>query len=283
MTKEEIAEVLTSDVKKDLHIHTYYSDGELSPEEIVDRWMDAGYKLISITDHDGIGGSEAVFDYAAKKGIGFISGIEFDSTDTLGRDIHILGYGFDYTNEKLTEALEGILLERAARNDTMMAALNDMGYKVDLDDVLSVNEGRYVGKPTFAYILAQKGYVNTQQDAFNTIFREPKIRRIHKRTLETEEVIDLIHASGGLAVFAHPMEQRHLDETYNQFRERLFIILERMIEYGIDGIECYHPSADEYQAGALAKYANEHGLLITMGSDFHTVVQRRDFSRYHRP
>lgn len=282
-TRDEIIEVLTSPVKKDLHIHTYFSDGELSPEEVVDRWDDAGFRLISITDHDGIRGSESVADYAGDKGIGFISGIEFDSTDTLGRDIHMLGYGFDYKNRQLTEALESILIERADRNEKMMNALNEMGYSMDLDDVMKVNEGRYVGKPTFAHILVKKGYVDPSQDVYTTVFREPKIRRIHKRTLGTKEVIELIHAAGGVAVFAHPMEQRHLDETYNQFRERLFIILERMIEYGIDGIECYHPSADAYQAEALAKYADNHGLFITEGSDFHSVAKRRDFTRYHRP
>lgn len=283
MTREETAALLVSDVRKDLHIHTFYSDGVLSPQEVVDRWEDEGFELIAITDHDGIEGSKAIFDYAAEKGIGFVSGIEFDSTDELGRDIHILGYGFDYEAPELVDALDGIILERDVRNQTMMLALNQMGYDFDLDDINSINDGRYVGKPTFAKVLENKGYVETMQDAFNTIFREPAIRKIRKKTLKSKEVIDLIHQAGGIAVFAHPMEQRHLDETYNQFRERLIIILERMREYGIDGIECYHPSADEYQAEALRQYADRHGLLITKGSDFHADGHSRDFSRYHRP
>lgn len=283
MTKEETAALLVSDVKKDLHIHTYYSDGALSPKEVVDIWSDNGYELISITDHDGIEGSKIIRDYAVEKGIGFIPGVEFDSADELGKDIHMLGYGFDYDNPVLVDALDGIILEREIRNHKMMLALNDLGYSFTLDDVLRINDGRYVGKPTFALILAQKGYTSCQQEAFGTIFREPQIRKIRKNTLGTKEVIDIIHAAGGLAVLAHPMEQRHLDETYNQFRERLFPILDKMRAYGIDGIECYHPSADDVQSEVLRDYANRYDLLITKGSDYHSEYHKRDFSRYHRP
>ena len=283
MTREETAALLVSDVKKDLHIHTYYSDGALSPREVVDIWSENGYELISITDHDGIEGSKIIRDYAVEKGVGFIPGIEFDSVDELGKDIHMLGYGFDYDNPVLVDALNGIILERDIRNQKMMFALNDMGYTFTLDDILRVNDGRYIGKPTFAYVLYLKGYTSSQQEAFNTIFREPQIRKIRKNTLRTKEVIDIIHEAGGLAVFAHPMEQRHLDETYNQFRERLFPILDKMRDYGIDGIECYHPSADDVQAEVLRVYANRYDLLITRGSDYHSGYHKRDFSRYHRP
>ena len=283
LTKEEIAGILESDVKKDLHLHTFYSDGRLSPHEIIDRWAADGYELIAITDHDGIDGSIAGWDYAAEKGLRYIQGIEFDSADKLGRDMHILGYGFDYDNPELKDALERILLERAARNDAMLAAIRRLGYDITLDDIIADNEGRYIGKPTFARVLARKGFVENANDAFTTIFREPTVRVIRKKTLTSEEVIRVIHAAGGLAVLAHPMEQRHLDETYNQFTERLYPILDRMREYGIDGIECYHPSADEVQAEVLREYAEKHGLAVTTGSDFHTDYQKRDFTRYHRP
>ena len=282
-TNEELRELLQSDVKKDLHIHTCFSDGVLTPEAVIDRWASEGYRLIAITDHDGIDGSLVGMDYARDKDIILVPGIEFDSVDPLGRDLHILGYGFDPECPEMTDALDNILLERAARNDAMLAELNRMGYSMTLDDIMKVNDGRFIGKPTFATVMVKKGYLSSSQEAFNTVFREPSMRRIRKKTLSSEEVVDLIHKAGGLAVMAHPMEQRHLDETYNQFRERLVIILERMLEYGIDGIECYHPSADDVQAEALRKYAVKHGLMITRGSDFHSDYLNRDFSRYHRP
>ena len=282
-TTEELGRLLQADVRKDLHIHTYYSDGVLSPEEVIDRWAAEGYKMAAVTDHDGIDGSLAALEYAADKDITVIPGIEFDSVDPLGRDLHILGYGFDPECPELIDALDNILLERAARNEAMLNELNKLGYSMTLDDIIKVNEGRFIGKPTFATVMVRKGYLSSNQEAFNTVFREPSMRRIRKKTLSSREVVELIHKSGGLAVLAHPMEQRHLDETYNQFRERLVIILERMREYGVDGIECYHPSADDVQAETLREYAVKHGLIVTRGSDFHSDYLNRDFSRYHRP
>lgn len=283
LKKEELAALLESDVKKDLHLHTYYSDGALSPEEVIGRWAADGYELIAITDHDGIEGSASGMEFAREKGITMIPGIEFDSVDPLGRDMHILGYGLDYESPVLCEALDNILLERAARNEAMLSELNRMGFVITRDEIISVNDGRFIGKPTFAYVMAKKGYIESPQEAFNTVFREPEIRRIRKKTLTSQAVIELIHAAGGLAVLAHPMEQRHLDETYNQFLERLFPILDKMKSYGVDGVECYHPSADDVQAETLRKYARDNGLIVTKGSDFHTFANRRDFTRYHRP
>lgn len=278
--KEEIIRLITSDMKKDLHIHTCYSDGTLRPEEVVDRWQEEGYELISITDHDGIEGSLIGMDYAAGKKIMFVRGIEFDSSDCDGKDLHILGYGYDYACEELRTALLNILLNRARRNDRMMAALNKKGFGITLDDIGRINEGRFVGKPTFARILVQKGFALTQQAVFNTIFRDEDIRSIQKVTLESKEVIDLIHKASGVAVLAHPMEQRNLGESFEDFLPRLYNMLDRFVSYGVDGIECYHPSASEKQAKLLREYAEAHGLIITEGSDFHADGKPRDFTRY---
>ena len=270
-------------MKKDLHIHSYYSDGALSPKEIVDRWAAEGYEMIAITDHDGIEGSEIVAEYADNLGLTFISGIEFDSSDAVGLDMHILGYGYDYHSPVLDKAMEWVIVERKTRNDAMMAALNKLGYSVSMDDLVSVNEGRFIGKPTFSQVLMRKGYADSVNEVFGTIFREPSIREIRKKTFPSEKIIEIIHESGGLAVLAHPMEQRHLKETYLEFEERLYTILDTMVGYGIDGVECYHPSADAYQSEVLREYAEAHGLIVTRGSDFHRDNLNRDFSRYHRP
>ena len=270
-----------SDVKKDLHIHTCYSDGELTPQQVVDRWRGEGYKIIAITDHDGIEGSMIGMDYALGMDITFIPGVEFDSEDALGREIHILGYGYDYHNDKLRSTLLEMILRRARRNDQLMAALNSMGYEITLDDIGEINEGRYVGKPTFATILSKKGYIDNPQDAFKSIFRDDSIRKVQKQTDASKDIIDLIHEAGGLAFFAHPMEQRHLGEPFEEFRPRLYALLERMKEYGVDGIEVYHPSASEEQSELLREYAEKNGLLMSRGSDFHTDKNKRDFSRYH--
>ena len=100
--------------------------------------------------------------------------------------------------------------------------------------------------------------------------------------MESRDVIDVIHTANGLAVMAHPMEQRRLDESFEEFKPRMYAIMDRMIEYGIDGIECFHPSASPEQSELLVAYAKEHGLMITRGSDFHTM-DPREYDIYHRP
>lgn len=282
-SKDDLRALIESDLKKDLHLHTLYSDGALTPKEVLKMRADEGYELLAITDHDGVEGSVYGEKYAEELGVKYISGIEFDSEDELGKDIHMLGYGFDPDHPAFNLAIGKILKQRNDRNNRFLKALNDKGYDISYDELYAVNEGRFMGKPTFASVLIKKGFVKSHSEAFNTIFRDPEIRSIKKETLHTKEVVDIIHAAGGLAVMAHPMEQRHLDETFEEFKPRMYEILDRMLCYGIDGIECHHPSADPVQQEMLVKFANEHGLMITRGSDFHSHASRRDFSRYHRP
>ena len=280
---EELRALIESDLKKDLHMHTCFSDGALTPKQLIDWRVSEGYELLAVTDHDGIEGSVLVAPYAEMLGVKFIYGIEFDSEDELGKDIHMLGYGFDPDNQILKKKLYDIIHERAVRNDKFMKALNKRGYGITLDDIGAVNEGRFTGKPSFALILKRKGIVKTTDEAFNTIFQEPDIKCIKKNTLSTKTVIDIIHEAGGLAVLAHPMEQRHRDESFEEFKPRMYALMDRMIEYGIDGIECHHPSASPMQQELLVAYAKEHDLMITEGSDFHSNEDKRSFERYHRP
>ena len=282
-TKDDLRSLIESGLKRDLHMHTLYSDGALTPREVLKMRVDEGYQLLAITDHDGVEGSVYGEKYADEFGIEYISGIEFDSEDELGKDLHMLGYGFDPDHPAFNLAIGKILKQRNDRNNRFLEALNAMGYHITYDELKAVNEGRFIGKPTFATVLIKKGVVRSHTEAFNTIFQEPEIKCIKKKTLHTKDVVDIIHEAGGLAVLAHPMEQRHRDETFEQFKPRMYQILDRMVSYGIDGLECHHPSADYLQQQMLVAYANEHGLMITEGSDFHSHDSRRDFSRYHMP
>ncbi len=282
-TKEDLRRLIESDLKKDLHMHTFYSDGALSPAEVLKMRVDEGYQLLAITDHDGVEGSVAGKKAAEELGVDYISGIEFDSEDELGKDIHMLGYGFDPDNEVFNLAIGKILKTRNDRNEKFLEALNKRGFNITYDELYAVNEGRFMGKPTFATVLRRKGIIKSNDEAFSTIFMEDDIRSIKKVTLHTKEVVNIIHAAGGLAVMAHPMEQRKRGESFADFRPRMYKILDRMVGYGIDGLECHHPSASAEQQKMLVAYADEHGLMITKGSDFHSNESPRDFDRYHRP
>ena len=283
LNKAELRKLIESDLKKDLHMHTVHSDGTLTPEELIDMRAAEGFELLSITDHDVAGGTVAGAAYAKKLGIKFIVGIEFDSEDELGSDLHMLGFGFDPQNEIFIDKLIEVLSERNIRNEKLRAALNKKGYNITPEDVKSINSGRYAGKPTFARILVEKGFAESVNDVFSTIFREPEIRSIKKVTMSSEDAIKTIHAAGGLAVMAHPMEQRRLNESFEDYKPRLYRIMDRMIEYGVDGIEGHHPSASPEQQAMLVDYSKSHGMMITRGSDIHSPTVQRDFTRYHRP
>lgn len=280
--KDDMRALIESDLKKDLHMHTRFSDGELTPKQLIDMRVAEGYELLAITDHDGMGGSVAGAPYAEYVGVQFIYGIEFDSEDELGKDLHMLGYGFDPENEELMDTLIYVLEERRDRNERFRDCLNKRGYNIKPEEIWAVNNGRYVGKPTFATVMMQKGIVKDVKEAFDTIFKEEDLRAIKKVTLSTEKVIEVIHNAGGLAVLAHPMEQRRRNESFEEFRPRLYALLDRMVEYGIDGLECFHPSASPEQSELFVAYAKEHGLMITRGSDFHSR-ENRNYEIFHRP
>lgn len=268
---------------KDLHIHSYYSDGDMSPEEIVDKWERDGYKAISVTDHDGIEGSIVAVKYAENKSIEVVPGIEFDSDDLLGTKLHILGYGIDYEADSIKEKLGLINKWRDERNSKLLKAIAEHGYELSDEEIYEVNGGRFIGKPTFARALVNKGAFSSVDDVFKGLMREiDEENKFHKQTLSSREVVEAIHDAGGVAVLAHPIEQKKRGETYEEFLPRLINLLDTFVEYGIDGIECYHPSASEEQSRFLVSYAVNHGLIITKGSDFHSDKHIRDYSHYHR-
>lgn len=264
------------DIKQDLHIHSCFSDSVLTPVEIVDRWKRDGYKLIAITDHDEIEGSRIAYDYAKGRGIVVIKGIEFDSYDEMSDEIHILGYNLDFNNKELKKALSDVRQWRAKRNDEMLSALNELGYEITIDDLLEINDGHFIGKPTFARAMIKKGYVSDIGEAFSKVFEvEPSIRNIKKKTLRSDYVVRLIHEAGGIAVLAHPMQQRKADETDEVFYKRIIGFMDKFREYGIDAIECSHPSASESEAKGLREYARMYKLKTTTGSDFHSDDMKR--------
>ncbi|MBQ0018579.1 MAG: PHP domain-containing protein [Clostridiales bacterium] len=270
----------------DLHIHTRFSDGHLEPEEIVKKRSEEGYTCIAITDHDGIGGSQLCFEQNldSKYNIRIIPGIEFDSSCDLGKDMHILGYDIDFNSEELRNTLDEIDEMRRVRNDGLLKALNNAGYDITQEELDAINGGRYIGKPTFAKVLNERGLIPSFEYAFKMFHDKPELKAIKKAVLSTDHVIDVIHKAGGKAVLAHPMEQLKVreGETFEEFKPRLDAILNRMLSYGIDGIECIHPSAGERQSKYLEEFADEHGLLKTRGSDFHFEGSTRDFKSYHR-
>ena len=256
----------------DYHIHTYYSDGRLSPSEVVARFKALGYESIAITDHDGVGGVPEAAAAGSRLGIEVVPGIEF-STRTTEENIglHILGYGIDISNKPMLKRIEDIRVWREARNDRIISELCDMGYPLTRVD-LQMREGQdFIGKPIFARALVNKGYIDNVKEAFTEkIFKSQRLRAIKKEVIPTDEAIHLIRAAGGIPVLAHPGVARGLgDKGSNEFFENMDRLISRLKSQGLEGIECYYPKHTDAEAERFVSLAAKYNLKITRGSDFH--------------
>ena len=256
----------------DYHIHTYYSDGRLSPAEAVTRFKNMGYESIAITDHDGVGGVAEALETGQKLGIEVIPGIEF-STRTAEENIglHMLGYNIDTHNRPMLERIEDIRVWREERNDRIIRELSDMGYPLTRAD-LEMREGQdFIGKPIFARAMVNKGYIDDVKEAFTEkVFKSQRLRAIKKEVITTDEAMGLIRDAGGIPVLAHPGVARGLGEKgSDEFFDNMGRLIARLKSQGLEGIECYYPKHTEEEAQRFVSLAKKYNLKITKGSDFH--------------
>lgn len=257
----------------DLHLHTYYSDGTMSPEELVRYAKESGAETIAITDHDGMRGLAEGIGAGKRLGVHVIPGIELSTEDDEGVYMHILGYCFDRNHEALKEEVERIRRKRAERNEKLLAALRQIGCELSKED-LQLREGQdYVGKPTFALALMRKGYVTSPKEAFREglFMRSEVVRRVHREKISAQRAIELICQAGGVPVLAHPMKISHLTREGEDLFERLSGQLDKLQGWGLAGMECYYSGHSPEDTRRLVQMARDHGLITTAGSDFHGI------------
>lgn len=256
----------------DLHLHTYYSDGTMSPEELVRLAKRSGIETIAITDHDGMDGLDEGAEAGESQGVHVIPGIELSTEDETGTYMHILGYCFDRKNEELKREVENIRRKRIERNERLLAALREIGCKLSKED-LQLRKGQdYVGKPTFALALMRKGYVSSPKEAFKEghFMRSDTVRSVHREKISAKRAIELIRGAGGIPVLAHPMKISHLIKNEgDDFFGALDNQLAKLKSWGLMGMECYYSGHQPEDTKQLVKMAKKHDLIVTAGSDFH--------------
>ncbi len=269
----------------DLHLHTYYSDGSLSPEELVQRAKDRGMETIAITDHDGTRGVKEAQEAGARLGIKVIPGVELSAGTEEGEMgpgeraayAHILGYEIDPGYEPLQEAIRDILEKRQARNDKILAALNTLGYELTMSDLQMRPQQDYIGKPLFARALVKKGYISNPSEAFTPgqFLEHPDVKSNRRPKIDMKLAFELIQGAGGYVVLAHPLKTKWLgkkefDENGEDIRfKRLEILLDKLCEWGLAGMECHYSTHTPEEIEKLEEIARRRGLKITYGSDFH--------------
>ncbi len=247
-----------SNIKADLHTHTYYSDGYHTPEELIQSAKQAGLTHIAITDHDNVDAIDEAIEIARGYDIEIVPGSEI-SAEHNGKETHILAYYIDHKNEELLDYLKNFRKERMKRAEKIIAKLNELDMPVKLEDVLVHVKGNgSVGRPHIAVAMIEGGFVNNYYDAFNKYIGDDKPAYVKKPNISTKDAIKLINRCGGLSFIAHPGKGlRHNNSLFE------------MIEFGIDGIEVIHPSHTDYDIEYFRDIASQYFLLESGGSDFH--------------
>lgn len=258
-------------LKADLHMHTQYSDGNLTPKQLIDFAIKTGLSAISITDHDNVNGLSEALEYGAEKGIQIIPGVEI-SADLNGQEIHILGYFIDHKNQKFLDFLASLRQNRIIRNEKIVKKLNDLGSTIQFETIIGkVGSDTSIGRPHIAMELNEEGFVKNYYEAFIKYIGDGKPAFIKKPNPSSIEVIKMINETGGLSFIAHPSKT-----------VRNEILLE-LIKNGLDGIEVIHPSHSKDDIKYFNSIASEHFLLTSGGSDFHGGVKndQKNFGNFY--
>ena len=240
----------------DLHLHTFFSDGTFSPEEVVAHGKRMGFAALALTDHDTIEGCERMAAACATEGIEFIVGSEL--TAEFGEhELHILGYFLDPKHPRLLAELAKFQEVRQSRIRDMVTRINALGVALKVDDVFALANCRAPGRPHVARALVKAGFCTSLDEAFERFLKRDRPAWAPKMKMSAEDAIALIHEAGGLAVMAHPGLNR-CDE-----------VIPSLVEMGLDGIECYHTKHSSGTAAAYLEITKRYGLLVTGGSDCH--------------
>ena len=242
--------------KADLHMHTTYSDGTLSTEELVQRAKAAGLTTISITDHDNVGAVDDAIALGKSVGIDVIPGVEL-SASIEDQDIHILAYFFDHKNQNLLDYLTFFRIERVKRAERIVEKLNGLKVPLKFESVLEQAGTGSIGRPHIANALLEEGLTESYHEAFWKYLGFGKPAYEKKYHVSPQAAIELIASAGGLSFIAHPA---------NMIEEK---VLFELINAGVDGIEVIHPSHSPEHVMHYSGIVNEYFLLASGGSDFH--------------
>jgi len=251
----------------DLHTHSTFSDGSLSPAQLVERAVRLGLTGLSLTDHDCTAGIPDFLEAAGAASIAGVSGVEI-SVDVSKGTFHLLGYLFNHEDSSFQEALAGIRNGRERRNGQMLARINSMGMGMTWPEVSKAAGEGVVGRPHFAQVMVDRGYVSSRKEAFAKYLAKGKPGYVDRARLSPESGIWAIRAAGGVAVLAHP-------GTLELCGSRLWEYVRELKEIGLQGVEVYYSEHSEEQVSAYNDMAKSLDLVATGGSDFHGDLNPR--------
>jgi predicted metal-dependent phosphoesterase TrpH len=250
-------------MKIDLHSHTKYSDGHLTPKELIDRAHNMQVDVLAITDHDTVDGIQEAMDYQSmqKRSMQILSGVEI-STSWHNFDIHILGLNVDHNNTQFLSRLGQQSQERDRRAQQMSDKLAKVGIEGVFEQAKILAGKGQITRAHFARVLVERRVVKDFDAVFKKYLGKGKKAHVKPQWIEIDEAITWIQDAGGKAVLAHP---GHYDMT-SKWLKRL---VEEFANAGGDGMEVIHSHLTPERKKMLADMATAHHLQASSGSDFH--------------
>lgn len=253
-------------MKIDLHVHTTYSDGAFSPEKVVETAIGAGLDAISITDHDNVLSYSLAVDAVQRlmpkdslKPLEIIPGVEIN-TIYKGYEVHILGYFMDLEDSDFQKLLKTQQAARIKQTKEIITLLDrKAGIKIKFDDIKKlVAEGGSIGRPHIAKTITMAGGTQSIIEAYNKYINDASGVYVQRKTVTPHDAVEVIYDAGGVPVFAHPFD---VDIAESLTKE--------LMNFGLRGIEAYHRKHSPAMVEYFSTIAEQLGLIITGGSDFH--------------
>lgn len=254
----------------DLHLHTVYSDGEYTPQSIVQKALSENFRAIAITDHDTVDGIASVIQEAGESieiipGIELSAGVFSQKDDNTSEEIHIVGLFIDYNEPNFLRILKGLSAGRKDRMNDMLTKLDEMGMPITMKEIEKFKTKDVVGRLHLAQAMVEKGYVKNTNEAFNKFIGDDKPAYANRNRLSSKRAISLIKQIGGIPIIAHP----HLLKNDS--------VIPQLVEEGIKGIEVYYLDPQANPSSKYLEIAKKHNLLISGGSDCHGLSKGKTF------
>lgn len=241
-------------MKIDLHLHTTFSDGIYSPEQVIKLSQDNGLAVVSLTDHDTAGAYQSI-DGLAPDGLKIIRGVEITANYD-GNEMHMLGYFKKGLTGRLRDFLDHTQAERISRIKEGLNNLRKHNINLSYDELSEFNKGESVGRNHLANLLVARGYARSVKESFG-LYLKDELNNIPRLLTPVKEVIEVIHQNDGLAFWAHP--PRKFFESF----------LPDFVALGLDGLEAFNYRKTTAFAHYYTDTAQKYGLLVSAGSDWH--------------
>lgn len=245
----------------DLHTHSTFSDGSLTPEQLASKAADIGLTAVALTDHDTVEGIDRFLAACRTQGIRGVPGVEI-SLDFPNGTMHLLGYFIDPHHEGLTQHIARLKAGREHRNQEIIKQINAMGMPLTLKEVSAFAGEDNVGRLHFAQALLARGYIRTQNEAFQKYLAKGKPGYADRSRMTPAEGVKIIRNAGGLAVLAHPF-------TLHLGQQALMVLVRDLVQAGLDGIEVFYSQQNPKQMKQYCALAQQFRLVATGGTDFH--------------